>query len=804
MSIALRRLAVVLTVALLVAPQLVSAEPAAGSEQRAFLNVKLNGKNQGTSLVVLLEKDAYVLASDLKDSNLVIQGDAYRTVDGRRYVSLRAVDPNVTYSVDTDALTIDIRFGTASFGEMILDGGGAAAVLPISYTRSGFFNYALMTSAHEGVSFTGEAVASIGRGVFDTYLQRTASRGLALGQTSWTRDYIGKSERLVIGRSDIDINDFSGTGSLVTLDGVTFRRDLRLNPGTIRNYNTGISGVAASASTVELYVNGTLVREEQIGAGAFRIANVPLRDGANDTTVVVRDAFGHTQTISRPMYIGADMYRRGDREFAFGVGRAAETEFQGARGVLGTARYAIGITDSLTIGTRAQASRDVWNAGAWLAAGTHFGQLSASLSTSGARPTSFGSETVFDASAASGLPVPMSVASPPAIGSGRAGGTAYGISYNGAFHHIGIGASLIGESPFYSTVMQSPLADRTLRSERVYVNGAIPHSGTGMTISWSRALNRDTGIQADRMLSVTQQLARNVIASVSYGHHTLGAVSGPSLGIRIDATLRRHDQISMSSDAEDGRTSRSIQLQHRPEGILGTSYSAELGASGGSALASFDVVNATPVGTIEARHMVAGGFRDSAISISGALAMAGGGIFLTRPIQQSFVVVDTGGLAGLRALVNNQSAGVTDRNGRMLIADLFPYQRNDVSIDPNSIPDGALLDVAQQSVAPTYRGGAVVRFAVHRVRAYSGRLVLDSDVERSPALGQITLSLRSGPVVSDIGTDGTFYFDDLEPGTYSGRAEYKGGACVTKLVIPSSSGALTELGIVACVKEAAK
>jgi outer membrane usher protein len=185
------------------------------------------------------------------------------------------------------------------------------------------------------------------------------------------------------------------------------------------------------------------------------------------------------------------------------------------------------------------------------------------------------------------------------------------------------------------------------------------------------------------------------------------------------------------------------------------------------------------------------------------VAMAGGGVFLTRAILQSFVVVDTGGLPGLRALVNNQSAGLTDRKGRILIADLFPYQRNDVSIDPNSIPDGALLDVAQQSVAPSYRGGAVVKFAVHRVRAYSGRLVLDGDAGRSPALGEITLTLRSGTSASDIGTDGTFYFDDLEPGTYEGRAAYKGGACFVKLRVPVSTGPLTELGVIACTKVSA-
>jgi len=802
---ALVRLTALLATFALISPGIASAGSPASGEQHAFLTVKLNGRDQGTSLVVLLEKDAYILASDLKDSNLVVPGDAYRTVEGQRYVSLRSIDPNVTYAVDADALTIDIRFGTGSFGQTTLDGGGAESTLPISYTRSGFFNYSVIKSTNQGALFSGEAVASLGRGVFDTFMQRSQTGGFALGQTSWTRDYIGKSERLVVGRSNIDINDFSGTGSTISIDGITFRRDLQLNPGTIRNYNTGISGVASSASTVQLFVNGVLVREEEIGAGAFRVANVPLRDGANDTTVVIRDAFGHTQTISRPLYIGADMYRRGEREFAYAFGRPSVEQIQGARSLVGAARYAVGITDAVTAGTRAQVSDAGWNAGSWLATGTRFGQFSASLSASAARPTSFAAGTVVDLATDPGLLTPGSTASPPpAIGPGRIGGTAYGLSYNGAFRGLGIGASLVGESPYYSTVVLSPLADRALRSERVYLSGGLRHSGTGVTLSWSRATFRDSGAQAEQTLSLTQQLARGVNASVSYGRRTLAGISGPSLGIRIDAVLRRHDQLSMSSETEAGKTTRSVQLEHRPDGNLGTSYNAEVGTGGDGTSASFDVLNATPVGSFEVRHSVAGGYRDTSVSFSGAIAMAGGGVFLTRPILQSFVVVDTAGLGGLRALVNSQSAGVTDRKGRMLIADLFPYQRNDVAIDPSSIPDGAILDVLQQSIAPSYRGGAVVKFAIHQVRAYSGRLVFDGDAARSPALGQIALRLRSGTASSDIGTDGTFYFDDLEPGSYEGRAEYKGGSCLFNILVPRSTGPVTALGTVPCVKEVSR
>lgn len=801
------RRAIVRTIALLaffslVAPQLAWGDPVTSGPQRAFLTVKLNGRDQGTSLVVIFERDAYILASDLKDSNLVIPGDAYRTVDGQRYVSLRSVDPNVVYTIDADALAIDIRFGTGSFGQTTLDGAGGEAALPISYTRSAFFNYSVLKSSNQGALFSGEGVASIGHGVLDTFVQRNSGGGFALGETSWTRDYIEKSERLVVGRSNIDMSDFSGTGSTISLDGVTFRRDLQLNPGTIRNYNTGISGVASSASTVQLFVNGVLVREEEIGAGAFRVSNVPLRDGANETTVVIRDAFGHTQTISRPMYVAADLYRRGDREFAFALGRSSFQQSQAVRPFVGAARYAVGITDAVTAGARAQVSGTGWNAGSWLAAGSRFGQLSASVSESVARGTAFVPGTVVDFASDSGLQLPPGATSaPPPIGAGPVRGTAYGLSYNGAFHGLAVGASLAGESPFYSTIALPPVADRALRSERIYVSGGLRHSGTGLTFSWSRATFRDSGTQAEQTLSLMQQLLRGVNASVSYGRRTLAGNSGPSLGIRIDAVLRRHDQVSLSSTSEAGKTTRSLQLERHPDGILGTSYAAAIGSEDGATSASFDAVNATRVGNFEVRHAVAGVYRDTSVSFSGAIAMADGGVFFTRPILQSFVVVDTG-LSGIRALVNSQTAGLTDRKGRMLIADLFPYQRNDVSIDPNSIPDGALLDVTQRSVAPTYRGGAVVKFAVHQVRAYSGRLVFAGEADRSPALGQVTLTLRSGTAASDIGTDGTFYFEDLEPGSYEGRAEFKGGSCSFTLVVPHSTGPLTALGTVACARPA--
>ncbi|MDP9025083.1 MAG: fimbria/pilus outer membrane usher protein, partial [Candidatus Eremiobacteraeota bacterium] len=574
-----RRLAALFLVGALFAPLAVlAADPTA--EQRAFLTVRVNGQEQGTSLVVLRRDDAYVLAADLKDANLVIPAAAYRTVEGQRYVSLRAVDPNAVFAVDPDALSIEIRFGTAAFHEQTLDGAGQSTTMPISYARSGFFNYSIM-KADRALLFAGDAVASVGHGALETFVQQVAPGRFSLSRTSWTRDDVQKHTRLVVGRSDIDVNDFSGTGAVLTLDGITFRRDLNLNPNSIRSYNSGISGVATSASTVDLYVNGVLVRQDQIGAGAFRIANLPLRDGANDTTVVVRDAFGHSQTISRPLYIGADMYRRGEREYAFGFGRSSADNAQGRRGLAAVARYAFGITDGLTVGARTQVTPDVWNVGSSFAVGTRLGEFAGSLSKSVAHPDPFGAGTVIDAGFGSTPPGQTTPLPPATFNAARVGGGAYAISYRSALRNVGFGASFVGETPWYSTATQSPLADRALRSERVFLSGGLGHGGTTLSLSWSRELQRDSGPQSNQTIAISQALGRDLHATASFGHQSLGGRSGKSFGLNVFAALRGRNQVALSSQTEQGRMSRSVELTHRADGAIGTSYSAQFALTSG-------------------------------------------------------------------------------------------------------------------------------------------------------------------------------------------------------------------------------
>ena len=51
---------------------------------------------------------------------------------------------------------------------------------------------------------------------------------------------------------------------------------------------------------------------------------------------------------------------------------------------------------------------------------------------------------------------------------------------------------------------------------------------------------------------------------------------------------------------------------------------------------------------------------------------------------------------------------------------------------------------------------------------------------------------------SPIGSDGTFFFEQLPPGQYAANVKYLGETCTFTLTVPAAQGFLADLGQVTC------
>ena len=172
-----------------------------------------------------------------------------------------------------------------------------------------------------------------------------------------------------------------------------------------------------------------------------------------------------------------------------------------------------------------------------------------------------------------------------------------------------------------------------------------------------------------------------------------------------------------------------------------------------------------------------GGDGISSASVAGALVTIGGGVYASRPVQDSFALVQVPGVEGVRGFASNQEIGRTDRSGNLLVPDLQAYYGNLLHISDSDIPFQYSVGDVGMTLALPYRGGARAVFPVMLLRRIMGTIrIAQAGEERVPEYGEIVLTAGSEPLNSPVGSSGDFYFENLAPGRYPARVQDGKGA----------------------------
>ncbi len=210
------------------------------------------------------------------------------------------------------------------------------------------------------------------------------------------------------------------------------------------------------------------------------------------------------------------------------------------------------------------------------------------------------------------------------------------------------------------------------------------------------------------------------------------------------------------------------------------------------------------LGRVEAEYQRQGfdaGERGHAsVTATGGLVVMGGRAFLTRPIQDSFAMIRVPGVAGVHGLMSNQVVGTTDAKGDLLIPSLLSYYGNRIGIDDKDIPLDHEIGSTELTIAPPYRGGAIVSFPVRRVLAVAGTVIVeDHGKEIAPAYGQIGVRVGDREMTSPFDEAGNFYLENVPPGSYAAEVQYATGVCTFQLEVQATGTSLAHVGTVRCI-----
>jgi outer membrane usher protein len=205
-------------------------------------------------------------------------------------------------------------------------------------------------------------------------------------------------------------------------------------------------------------------------------------------------------------------------------------------------------------------------------------------------------------------------------------------------------------------------------------------------------------------------------------------------------------------------------------------------------------------GRYEVRYQESAGQRNASLNVSGAVVGIGGGVFATRPVRSSYALVQVPGVKGVRGFSSNQEIGRTNGRGQIFVPDLLPYYANVVNIADTDIPIDYLIPRVQETVAPPFRGGVLVRFPVQRVQRSEGRiLVVIGGGERVPTYGELVVTAEGRRYASPVGAAGEFYFEDLPVGRHAASVDVGGRACAFTLDVPAADAMVARLGTIRCV-----
>jgi outer membrane usher protein len=749
--------------------------------ETVIMKVYVNTADQG-EYFLQMTPEGEMLASpqDLRKMGFKeLPKDVAVEVEGERYIPLHSLAPGASFEIDQREAVLRIMAAPDLLEQSVIDLGHKRSY-EVFRTRdnSAFLNYGIQYNLGDDVDFTSlglplEVGANIGGwlGLSSfSYAKSDTEEKFRRIMTSLTKDDTRRQRRYVLGDFSASSGALGGGG---TFGGLSISKNFSMTPFFIRSPSLDVSGSVETPSDVEVYVNGHLVETRHLPPGEFEFKNLPGATGYGETVVVIRDAFGREQRLEGPFYISAPLLRRGLQEYSYNLGfkrEALGTEsFQyGDAAFLGFHR--LGLTDSLTVGARAEASAQV---------------------------VSFGIGAKF--LVWSGGEVDTSVAASRDHGrDGYAGSLSYaftGKAFNTRFYvngftrdyaNLNLTASV--DKPRFEGAVSLGYNRKSLGSISATYSVSDKWTGTDTertSLFYSRRLNREISLFARASRIETDAVANEAFVGLNF---FLGAGRAGGLGYGVQGGVPTAS-VSMNKNPPVGVGSGYRFLVDRKEGNEGKTE------TGGNGSVSYN----GPYGIYTADLRRTGEKNNYGLKASGAMAFINRSVYLSRPITDSFALVKVGNIKDVSVSLSNQKTGVTNNKGEVLVPGLISYYDNRLSIDDKDIPVNYDIQEISKYVSTPLRGGGVVRFDVRKLQAFLGRFFVVERGKKTPAeYWGLVIELPDRKVEVTVGKNAEFYLENLPTGTWPARLFVKGKECRFDMAIPDSDEMMVDMGEVSC------
>ncbi|MBI2358337.1 MAG: fimbrial biogenesis outer membrane usher protein [Deltaproteobacteria bacterium] len=747
--------------------------------EELILRVAVNTLAKG-DFIVLMTPDGDVRLKTRDFARLGIKDPGkHIEIRGEKYVSLKSLEPDVTFKVDLTELKLDIQVSAQLLGETVRDLSTGLPRGRLAKDTSAFFNYAASyetTKDFGAGTFT--VPTEIGMRYGDFLLLSTSSfqrnedeKSFVRLHTSILKDDPEKLRRFTLG----DFTGLSGPlGSSVLMGGLSIAKNFAIDPYFWRFASPGFEGIATTPSQIEIYQRGQVLQTYRVPPGRFVLQNLPgAVSGLGEYTIIVKDAFGREQRFDRPYYLASTFLKDGIHDYSYNIGFERKDfgreSFQYGD-VNFLAFHNLGLRDRINIGFAAEGSKGL----------IHFGPTSAfKLGTYGVT----GLATAFSHS------------------EGKSGfGGLFAYEFLSRFFSTRM--SLRAFSANYLNLSLASATQKTmleatfsvgLNLERLgFVTGEFTttkvHAGQGrdrFALSYNKQLTKDLALFLSTSTTKSDRTSTEFFAGLNF-------FIGRGVSANFSHTTRDGENREALTLLKSAPDTEGLGFRLAAERISPEKDTERIDGNG---LLQYN----GPYGTYTSEYRRLLGTDNYSFSASGGVAAVGNSFHLTRPISDSFAVVRVAGLKGVEVKFNNRPQGTTGSQGELLLPSILSFHSNKIDIEPAHVPLNYSIDKVTEEVTPLFRSGALVEFKLARIQELVGIIIyLENGQQKPVEYGQLEVLGLERPVEVPIGKEGEFYLENLPRGRYTGRVLSKGRECRINIVIPESDDMTIDLGVVRC------
>lgn len=766
--------------------------------------VTLNQQPKGDFFVILLDDgDFLVRSSDLGAMGLVRIPGSTTIVDGESYVALRSAE-GLKFYFDEKSLTLQISAAPALFGTTSLDLSPTDRK-GVYYPRdnSFFLNYGVeyVTSGDNFQDDSYNLTNELGIRLNDVLLLSDSS----YSKDDFDSNFVRLNTRLIHDDRETlqryvagDFFASSGTlGSQVNLGGLSLSKVYDINPYLIYYPMFGFNGQLALPSEVDIYLGGTKLRSERFAPGEFSIENLYGFYGEETVEVVIRDAFGRERRIRQPFYFTDLLLRKGLHEYSYNLGWIRDDFGQKSNSysdLAASAFHRYGLTDSLNLGVRGEGKQNLVNLGV---------------------------ESIFNVGHYGILRLESSISRYRGSG-GAAGLVKY--DYQSRRFHMQLGLQSFSKD--YRTLRDSSTDDPKIGKLAIQagIGYATPLWGS-LNLDYART---DYYNQQDREVISATWSKR--IWKRTYLNTTVRRVWDEQTSDEafVNFTYYFNQDYSLATSYRHTRGEDVVAVDIRKVLPVGEGTGWELHAEHDNSKNSDTDLLSADIEQNARYAKLRGTFsqtrRDSStdetvrVAASGAIVHLGWTTALTRPVTDSFALVQVGELEDVQVNVNGQAISRTNSEGKVIIPEVSSYYENQLSFNDKDVPIEYIMPQVRLTFSPPLRSGSCLFFPLEKYQAFTGTLLVEAKDGNIPlADAKLQFNAAGAEVSFWTGRDGEFYLDtqqseidvmayqgcglneesaatSIRSGTYIVNVRQEALEFQAQLVIPASTDTYVDMG----------